>query len=110
MADVESLCKRIVLINEGELRYDGHIDGLASTLLPYKLIRVEIAPGTSVDWSQFGEVVESEDAKASFRVLRQEVPDVAAHLLASLPVADLSVTDPPLESVIDKMYRGGMEP
>lgn len=35
MADVESLCKRIVLINEGELRYDGHIEGLASTLLPY---------------------------------------------------------------------------
>jgi ABC-2 type transport system ATP-binding protein len=109
MADVESLCKRIVLINEGELRYDGHIDGLASTLLPYKLIKVEVAPGTSVDWIRFGEVVESEGAKASIRVLRQQVPEVAAHLLASLPVADLSVTDPPLESVIDKMYRGGMD-
>lgn len=53
-------------------------------------------------------MVEAENFKASLRVHRQQVPEVAARLLSQLPVADFSVTDPPLESVIDQIYRKGI--
>ncbi len=108
MADVERLCKRIVLIDGGALRYDGDLGGLAAALSPYKLVKVAVADGARPAWERFGEVVEAEDGKGALRVRRQEVPAVIAHLLAALPVADLSVEEPPLESVIDRLYREGV--
>jgi ABC-2 type transport system ATP-binding protein len=108
MADVESLCKRIMLIDKGKLAYDGDLARLSLTLSPYKLVTVAVSDDARPQWSCFGDVVESEDGKAALRVHRQEVPAVTARLLAELPVADLSVEDPPLESVMDRVYREGV--
>ena len=105
MADVETLCKRILLIDKGALRYDGDLAGLSATLSPYKLITIHVPDGARTDWSSFGEVVEAESGKVSLRVHRERVPATTARLLAELPVADLSVEHPPLESVIDRIYR-----
>ena len=123
MADVESLCRRVILIDKGRLRYDGDLAGLATAISPYKLIRVALTPssanassaghtnGASPDWTRFGdsvEVAEFENGKVSLRVRREDAPAVAARLLAELSIADLSVENPPLESVIDRVYREGV--
>ncbi|MDP9317307.1 MAG: ATP-binding cassette domain-containing protein [Chloroflexota bacterium] len=108
MADVERLCRRIVLIDKGCLRYDGDLEGLARILSPYKLVTVAVLGGTRPEWLRYGEVVEAEDGKVSLRVQREEVPAVTAELLAELPVMDLAVEEPPLESVIDRVYREGI--
>lgn len=108
MADVESLCGRILLIDKGALRYDGDLEGLATTLSPYKLLKVEVSSGARVEWGRFGEIVEAAEDRAVLRVHREQAPAAAARLLADLPVADLSVENPPLESVIDRVYREGV--
>jgi ABC-2 type transport system ATP-binding protein len=141
MADVETLCRRVILIDKGQLRYDGDLAGLATAISPYKLIRVALvaaAGGTSgpagpagpagyagttstpdhangngaiTDWTRFGpsvEVAESQNGKVTLRVRREDAPTVAARLLAELSIADLSVENPPLESVIDRVYREGV--
>jgi ABC-type uncharacterized transport system ATPase subunit len=108
MVDVEALCKRIILIDKGMLKYDGDLEGLSKRLSPYKLLKVVLPDGTSPTWSIYGEVVEAEENKVSLRVHREQVPAITARLLADLPVADLSVEDPPLESVIDQVYREGI--
>ncbi len=108
MADVETLCERIALIDKGELKYDGDLEGLSRTLSPYKLLKVSVPGGVEPPWDRFGEVVEAEDGKVSLRVRREEAPSITARLLAELPVADLSVADPPLETVIDRAYREGV--
>ncbi len=110
MADVETLCPRIVLIDRGKLRYDGPLSTLSTTLSPWKLLNVEVAGGAGAGaaWDRFGEVTESTADRASIRVHREQVPAVTARVLAELPVADLSVTDPPLESVMDRVYREGL--
>ncbi len=108
MADVETLCRRIALIDGGELKYDGDLEELSRTLSPYKLLKVAVADGAKPLWDGFGEVVEAEDGKVSLRVRREEVPTITARLLAQLPVADLSVEDPPLETVIDRVYTEGV--
>jgi ABC-type uncharacterized transport system ATPase subunit len=107
MSDVESLCKRVVLIDKGTLRYDGPLQALAMRLAPWKLLRVAVSDGESVDWTQYGEVVGYEEGHAQVRVPREDAPAVTARLLAELPVHDLAVEDPPIESVIDLVYRAG---
>jgi len=105
MADVESLCRRVVLIDRGVLRYDGSLASLAARLAPFKLLTIAVAEGFRPDWSDFGQPVEGPDGKVSLRVPREEAAATAARVLAQLPVVDLTVADPPLEAVMDELYR-----
>jgi ABC-2 type transport system ATP-binding protein len=107
MADVETLCKRIVLIDKGTIRYDGDLAGLSATLSPFKLLTVSLSHAFEVDWTRYGEITATDGASASIRVPRERVPAITAKLLSDLPVADLAVANPPLETVIDRMYREG---
>ncbi|MEX2395223.1 MAG: ATP-binding cassette domain-containing protein [Actinomycetota bacterium] len=107
MGDVESLCKRVILIDQGTLRYDGDLQGLATRLAPWKLLRVAVSDGATPDWSAYGEVVGFEEGHAQIRVPRDQAAIVTARMLAEVPVHDLAVEDPPLESVIDLVYRAG---
>jgi ABC-2 type transport system ATP-binding protein len=110
MADVETLCRRVLLIDRGSLRYDGDLAGLAARLAPWKVVKVAVSNGgMPTDWVRFGEVVSTEAGRVSLRVARHEVPAVTARLLAELPVADLAVEEAPLETVMDQVYREGIE-
>jgi ABC-2 type transport system ATP-binding protein len=108
MADVESLCRRIILIDQGALAYDGELAALSARLSPYKLLRVTLTQEANHNLDSYGEVVAREGGEVSLRVPRGDVPKVTAQLLAELPVADLSVSEPPLESVMDRVYREGV--
>lgn len=108
MADVERLCGRIILIDRGQLAYDGDLRGLSMTLSPYKLVTVTVGAGAQPEWGRFGEPVATEGGRVSLRVERRAVPDVTARLLAELPIVDLAVQEPPLEQVIDRAYREGV--
>jgi ABC-type uncharacterized transport system ATPase subunit len=108
VADVETLCRRVLLIDQGALRYDGDLAGLVARLSPWKLVKVAVAE-ESVDWPRYGEVVANDGGRVSLRVPRDDVPAVTARLLSELRVADLAVEEAPLESVIDRAYREGVE-
>jgi ABC-2 type transport system ATP-binding protein len=113
MADVVALCPRVLLIHHGQLLYDGELNGLAERLAPFKLIRVALSstdcmqPPVASALPENVDVVEREDGRLTLRVARSEAPSLTAHLLNTLPVADLSVEDPPIEAVIDQIYQGG---
>jgi len=104
MADVASLCPRLILIDHGQVQYDGPLAELSARLSPYKLIRISAAE----DPSAFGEVVEKADGQWVLRVPRDEVAGTTARLLQALEVVDLAVEEPPLEKVIDQAYREGL--
>lgn len=112
MGDVESLCKRVVLIDRGTLGYDGDIVALSRTLFPVKLLTVSLAREGMPDLAAYPgvEVTAAEGNQLSLRVPRAEVPQVTARLLtdSALEVVDLTVSDPPLEMVIDRVYRQGV--
>jgi ABC-2 type transport system ATP-binding protein len=117
MADVVALCPRVILIHHGQLLYDDKLDGLARRLAPFKLVRVALGgaqpgngPGESRDDLALPpgvDVVEREDGRLTLRVAHWEAPSLIAHLLNTLPVADLVVEDPPIEAVIDQIYQAG---
>jgi ABC-2 type transport system ATP-binding protein len=108
MADVAALCPRVILIHHGQLLYDGELSGLAERLAPFKLIRVALSRSNcQFDLLHDADIIEQENGRLTLRVARSEAPSLTAHLLNTLPVADLSVEDPPIEAVIDQIYQGG---
>lgn len=111
MADVTALCSRVILIHQGKLLYDGELQGLASRLAPFKLVRLSLRsdpakPAPEISLPSEVEIVDRENSSLTLRVPRAETPALTAHLLNTLPVADLAVEDPPIEAVIDQIYQG----
>jgi ABC-2 type transport system ATP-binding protein len=107
MADVQALCKRVIVIHHGRILFDGELAALASRFGADKTIGVTLKEGAeSVDFAPYGEVLGTEDGKVSLRVGRERAPEVAGRLLADLPVADLTIEDPPIEDVIESVFAG----
>jgi len=108
MADVTALCERIIIIHQGNLKYDGGLMELSRKIAPFKLIGITLADGARRDLSAYGKpVVNDEDSEKSFlEVPAGEVAAVTARLLADLPVHDITITDPPIEDVIEQAFRG----
>jgi ABC-2 type transport system ATP-binding protein len=111
MADVEALCRRVIVIHHGRLLYDGDLAGLAERFAAYKTIGVTLgedpAPDGAVSWDIYGEVVERDGAHVKLRVPKADTARLTARLLAELPVADLTVEDPPVEDVIERVFAQG---
>jgi ABC-2 type transport system ATP-binding protein len=108
MADVEALCKRIIVIHHGRILFDGALAKLAAQFNATKTIGVTLIEGTA-DFSRYGEVVNADDGKVSLRVARADAPKVTTRLLADLPVADLTIEDPPIEDVIESVFAVGAD-
>jgi ABC-2 type transport system ATP-binding protein len=108
MADITALCKRVLLIHEGQLVYDGSLDGLLDRFAPYREVQVKLANPLSNDNAlAYGEVESIEGQSVRFLVKREELTMSVAKILAELEVVDLTVTDPPIEEVIGRVFRTG---
>ena len=109
MADVEALCKRVVVIHHGQILFDGDLSGLVARFSPHKTISVQLDSG-NYDLSVYGEVMEQNGAGIKLRVPKADTAAVTGRLLSSLPVIDLTVEDPPIEEVIEQVFAMPAEP
>ena len=112
MADVAALCERVMLIHHGKLIFDGALQKLAEKLAPFKLAKLQFNTphvDLAIFLAQFPNVEQMPPENGQFilRIPRSEVPGVTAELLSKLPVADLTIEDPPIEAVIDQVYEEG---
>ena len=109
MADVEALCRRVIVIHQGRLLYDGDLTGLVQRFAAHKTITVELEEGAQVAGSLAAGLVngaEMEPTATGFtvRVSKTETAAVASRLLAALPIADLTIEEPPVDQVIEKVF------
>jgi ABC-2 type transport system ATP-binding protein len=106
MEDVAALCPRIVVIDRGQLVYDGDLKGLARRIRPEKRITVRLSTPTSPELlARVGQVVSQTHADAVLAVAAERLNEALRDLLGTLPVIDLSVEDPPLEEVMREVFR-----
>jgi ABC-2 type transport system ATP-binding protein len=105
MDDVVALCPRVIVIDGGTIIHDGDLRELVKTRNPGKLVSFTAAtPLPDDQLAALGEVVSREAPRVALRVPEARLRDVVSHLLA-LPVADLSIEDPPLEDVMRAMFK-----
>jgi len=111
MADVTALCERIIIIHQGQLKYDGSLAGLSRRIAPFKLISVALGEPCPCDLTPYGTPVDlhkGEDehgSKQYVQVPAGEVAAITARMLADLPIHDLTIEDPPIESVIERAFQ-----
>jgi ABC-2 type transport system ATP-binding protein len=112
--DVERLCRRILIIDQGRVLFDGDIADLKRRYAPNRLLDITVsgdgaaalcdvtaAPPAGVT------VIKDEELTASFSVDPGTVPVAAviADLSARLPVVDITVREPEMEGIIREIYE-----
>jgi ABC-2 type transport system ATP-binding protein len=103
MADVEALCRRVIVIHRGKLLFDGDLSHLVRKFSLHKTIIVELK-NKMADLGPYGQVVESNDGFVKLRVLKEEAPKITSKLLAEVEVLDLTVEDPAIEDIIEQVF------
>ncbi len=109
MADITALCKRVLLIHQGRLIYDGSLDGILERFAPYREVKVKLTtPINKQQLARYGEVESAEGHAAGLIVRRDALTQTVARMLAELDVVDLTVTDPPVEQIIGRLFIEGV--
>jgi ABC-2 type transport system ATP-binding protein len=99
MADVQALCKRVVVIDSGSILYDGSLRALSARYSQRQTITVTSA----APLDGLGEVVSVDGDRVTLRVDKDRTASVATRLLAA-GVTDLTIEDPPVEDVIEQVF------
>ncbi|MBZ4370023.1 ATP-binding cassette domain-containing protein [Corallococcus interemptor] len=108
MDDVAALCPRVIVIDKGQLSYDGSLDALVQRVRPEK--RVVLRLGQPVDaglLTALGKVVSHEPGSAVLQVQQDAVNATVGRALSTLPVTDLTVENAPLEEVMSELFQEG---
>jgi ABC-2 type transport system ATP-binding protein len=109
MDDIVALCKRVIVIHHGKLLYDGGLADLAERMAPYKVVAATLRDGAaSTDLDRYGEVVSGDAGRVKLHVPRALAAEVTARIVGDLgpDLADLTLEDPPIEEVIDRVFSG----
>ncbi len=108
MRDVEALCDRVLVIMRGRVLFDGPLRRLTERFGTAKLLKIHFeGEATPADLERFGEVIETSGPVADLRVDRAKVSEALAAMLDTYSVVDVVVQDPPLESVIARVFEEG---
>src|SRR5579872_6344779 len=105
MKDVQALCRRAIIINEGEIKHDGSLAEIVDRFSTYKVIELLFAGETRPEGlDRFGEVFDDNFPRAKLKVPRNQVPEILSALLAQYAIEDVGVHDRPLEEAIAEMF------
>jgi ABC-2 type transport system ATP-binding protein len=105
--DVEILCRRAMVINYGELIYDGAVNDLKHTYLRTKTVSLKLGEA----WDDFEApgvtVLKHKGYGVKLSVDTEVIPiaKVVNQLLARYTIADINVDNPPMEEVIARIYQ-----
>jgi ABC-2 type transport system ATP-binding protein len=105
MQDIEELCKRVIIIDNGRIFFDGPLSAIIDRFATHKIVGLSLADGATCDFAAFGEVVEHTAANVRLRVPRAKVTEVCREILGTCKVTDISVQEPPVEEVIRQLFH-----
>ncbi len=107
MDDIEKLCKRVMIINRGELVYDGLFEDIKRKYVHSKFLNIKFderigplsLPAHSKSLKKTGF-----EATIEVDITKQRIDVVVEHLIKKFSVADITISDPPIDEIIAEIY------
>lgn len=107
MEDIERLCRRLLILREGEIVYDGSLAGVVEKYADHKVVTAHLRKTngtvTRDGLEALGQVDACDDLTIRLRVPRGRVAEAAAELLRRYPVADLAIEEVEIGTIIEKI-------
>ncbi len=105
MKDVEALCKRAIIINQGEIKHDGPLAEIIDRFSHHKIMEIQFAGNTPPpNLDRYGTVIELAPPRVKLEVPRKKIPEILSDLLSRYTIEDVGVQERPLEEVIAEVF------
>jgi ABC-2 type transport system ATP-binding protein len=107
LADIERLCRRLVVIDHGRVVHDGTIEELHARYGSRRSLVVDLDAPLPAGFAIPGASVTSvEGLRVTFALDDTSAGSAMAHLVTVASVRDLSVLEPDIEDVVARLYGG----
>jgi ABC-2 type transport system ATP-binding protein len=107
MGDIEKLCKRVIIINTGEIVYNGLLNDLTKEYIKKKFIEVKFEEKTHVKLPKRANLISRTPYVTKFEIpiKKKGMDDFIVKLIKAYPVEDIIISDPPIEEIIRDIYE-----
>jgi ABC-2 type transport system ATP-binding protein len=107
MDDLINLARRVIVIDEGRIIFDGALEELVNRFAKEKIIKLSLSREDNIqNIERIGKIKKLAFPEVILSVPRSATAVAAAELLQNFPVADLTIEEVPIEDVIRKVFRG----
>lgn len=107
MDDVINLSKRVIVIDKGDILFDGRLDELVVNFAKHKIIKLYFSKEIDIkNLEHVGRVININFPQAVLSVPRETSALAAAELLQNFPIADLTIEEEPIEEIIRRVFKG----
>ncbi len=109
LADVERLCRRIVLIDTGTIIYDGPIERIKEQYGTHRTLAITLAQAQDGLALPDAELISHDGLVARFRFdrVRVRADELIRAATERYAITDVSIEEPELESIIRRIYVEG---
>jgi len=107
MDDIESLCKRVMVIGHGKLLYDGKLEVLKERYAPLRCIRAALYKSIDEFKAEGAEKtkVEGNVCIVHFNPSRTSAHSMVEYLAKKLPLKDIIIEEQDIDEIIASMYK-----
>lgn len=115
LQDIEALCSRVIMLDDGRIIYDGGLDELKAKWGKGKEIvfqftkpaelepLVRLTEGLGVEWSLENEFT----AKVWVPTERAGVSDVMGRVVGAMPIRDIKINETNTDDIVREIYKSG---
>lgn len=108
MDDIESLCSRVLILNQGRIFLDGSLELLRHTLSPERRLIVDVQVENETVTDPQAVLIKKEGHRhwLAYNPLTTSTPELISRITNRYAIRDLYVENPPIEELIAQFYKG----
>lgn len=108
LSEIERICNRVIIINHGQLLFDGSIETLRQQYMPNALVTLKYEGNLDKRIEQrLSNYTKVDDGQINFTINRKNGESkILTDLYRHCDVIDLKIEEPPIEDIVRQLYRG----
>jgi len=107
VGDIEKLCKRVIIVNNGEIVLDDSMENLKYNYLNKKIVEAKMNSKINLDDVDGINILKDKDYNLKLEVdLTKKTISDAIKLLDPDKIIDINISNTPLETIISSIYQG----
>lgn len=113
LADIEEICRKIIVIDDGRKVYEGTVANLKKEFNKYKLVKFELKPGKTpirieglfnAPEEDVKVTLENENLVVKFKKDKFEISNIVSRILSEFEIQDIAIEEQEMEDIVKEIY------